>query len=178
MCFYLQLFRFIKNFYTIPDVFPLGFWSRSIAIRYASYHFQNRSVPTPLRYENHAEKNLFQNGNRRSIRYENWNGAIAIRYDGNIVLNISGIFWACYTKNNYPLIFPKYKKPYFLTSVEILNFTFQINLIWNAKFFNEMKENPLKLRNYFVFKSKHTQMDKCANSYLNNFMLHVEILLK
>ena len=41
-------------------MFPLGFWSGSIAIRYASYHFQNRSVPTPLRYENHAEKNLFQ----------------------------------------------------------------------------------------------------------------------
>ena len=44
----------------VPDVFPLGFWSGSIAIRYASYHAQNRSVPTPLRYENHAEKNLFQ----------------------------------------------------------------------------------------------------------------------
>ena len=34
--------------------------SGSIAIQYASYHFQNRSVPTPLRYENHAEKNMFQ----------------------------------------------------------------------------------------------------------------------
>ena len=40
----------------VPDVLPLGFWIGSIAIRYASYHFQNRSVPTPLRYENHAEK--------------------------------------------------------------------------------------------------------------------------
>ena len=28
-------------------MFPLGFWRGSIAIRYASYHFQNRSVPTP-----------------------------------------------------------------------------------------------------------------------------------
>ena len=37
-------------------MFPLGFWSGSIAIRYASYHFQDRSVPTPLRYENHTEK--------------------------------------------------------------------------------------------------------------------------
>ena len=36
--------------------FPLGFWSGSIASRHASYHFQNRSLPTPLRYENHAEK--------------------------------------------------------------------------------------------------------------------------
>ena len=27
------------------------------------------------------------NGNRRPIRYENWNRAIAIRYGGNIVLN-------------------------------------------------------------------------------------------
>ena len=44
----------------VPDVFPLAFRSRSIAIRYASYHFQNRSVPTPLRYKNHAEKNMFQ----------------------------------------------------------------------------------------------------------------------
>ena len=26
----------------------------------SSYHFQNRSVPTPLRYENHAEKNICQ----------------------------------------------------------------------------------------------------------------------
>ena len=41
-------------------VFPLAFRSGSIAIRYASYHFQNRSVPTPLRYENHAEKNMSQ----------------------------------------------------------------------------------------------------------------------
>ena len=41
----------------VPDVFPLAFWSGSIAIRYASYHFQNRSVPTPLHYENHGEKN-------------------------------------------------------------------------------------------------------------------------
>ena len=44
----------------VPDVFPLGLWSRPIATRYISYHFQNRGVPTPLRYENHAEKNMFQ----------------------------------------------------------------------------------------------------------------------
>ena len=44
----------------IPDVFPLAFQSGSIAIRYASYHFQNWSVPTPLRYKNHTEKNMFQ----------------------------------------------------------------------------------------------------------------------
>ena len=31
-------------------------------------------------------------------------------------LNISEIFWACYRKNNFPIIFPKYKKPDFLTS--------------------------------------------------------------
>ena len=31
-----------------------------MAIRYASYHFQNMSVPTPLRYEIHTEKNMFQ----------------------------------------------------------------------------------------------------------------------
>ena len=44
----------------IPHVFPLGFWSGSIAIRYALYHFQNQSIPTPLCYENHAKKNLRQ----------------------------------------------------------------------------------------------------------------------
>ena len=38
----------------------IRFLERSIAIRYASYHFQNQSVPTPLCYENHAEKNMFQ----------------------------------------------------------------------------------------------------------------------
>ena len=32
----------------------------SIAIRYASYLFQNRSIPTLLCYENHAKKNIFQ----------------------------------------------------------------------------------------------------------------------
>ena len=31
----------------------------------------------------------------------------------------SGIFWACYTKNNFPIIFSKYKKRNFLTSIEI-----------------------------------------------------------
>ena len=66
-------------------MFPLVFWRGSIAIRYASYHFQDRSVPTPLRYENHAEK-IRSNGKRRSIRYENWNGAIGIRYHGKKVL--------------------------------------------------------------------------------------------
>ena len=34
-------------------------------------------------------------------------------------LNISEIFWACYTKNNFPIIFLKYKKRHFLTSIEI-----------------------------------------------------------
>ena len=75
----------------VPDVFPLGLWSRPTATRYNSYHFQNRSVPTPLRYENHAEK-ICSNGNRRPIRYENWNGAIATRDDGNIVLTFNSIF--------------------------------------------------------------------------------------
>ena len=67
------------------DVFPLGFWSRSIAIRFALYHFQNWSIPTPLHYENHATKICF-NENRRPIRYKNWNKVITIRYDENIVL--------------------------------------------------------------------------------------------
>ena len=53
--------------------FPVGFWRGSLAIRYASHHFQNRSVPAPLRYKN---------GNRWPIRYENWNRAIAIWCNG------------------------------------------------------------------------------------------------
>ena len=40
--------------------FPLGFWSGSKAMRYVLSHFQNQSVPILLRYENHAQKNLFQ----------------------------------------------------------------------------------------------------------------------
>ena len=31
-------------------------------------------------------KKICSNGNRRPIQYENWNGAIAIQYDGNIIL--------------------------------------------------------------------------------------------
>ena len=31
-------------------------------------------------------KKIFSNGNRTPIRYENWNGTIAVRYDGNVVL--------------------------------------------------------------------------------------------
>ena len=34
-------------------------------------------------------------------------------------LNIPEIFWSCYMKNNFPMIFPKYKNPYILTSIEI-----------------------------------------------------------
>ena len=41
-------------------MFPFDFWSGSIAIRYASYQFQIRKVPTPLHYQNHAKKNMFQ----------------------------------------------------------------------------------------------------------------------
>ena len=65
-------------------MFPLAFRSGSIAIRYASYHFQNRSVPTPLRYENHAEKKYvpMETEGLSDMKIER---AIAIRYDGNIV---------------------------------------------------------------------------------------------
>ena len=35
-------------------------------------------------------------------------------------LHILGIFWAWYTNNSFPIIFPKYKKPHFLRSIEIL----------------------------------------------------------
>ena len=36
-------------------------------------------------------KKICSNGNRRPIRYENWNGTTAIWYDGNIVLNTNGL---------------------------------------------------------------------------------------
>ena len=56
--FYIQLFCFIKNFILYWTLLNLR--CGSIAIRYATYLFQNRSIPTPLRYENHAKKNMFQ----------------------------------------------------------------------------------------------------------------------
>ena len=34
-------------------------------------------------------------------------------------LNILEIYWACYMKNNFPLTFPKHKKPCFLASIKI-----------------------------------------------------------
>ena len=34
-------------------------------------------------------------------------------------LNISELFCRCYTKNNFPIIIPKFKKPHFLKSIEI-----------------------------------------------------------
>ena len=64
-----------------PDVFPLGFWSGSIALRHTSYHVQNQ----PLSVTKIMPKKICSNVNRRPIRYENWNGAIAFRYDGNVV---------------------------------------------------------------------------------------------
>ena len=39
----------------------------------------------PLSVMKIMPKKIRSNGNRRPIRYESWNGAIAIRYDGNIV---------------------------------------------------------------------------------------------
>ena len=63
-------------------------------------------------------------------------------------LNISEIFWSCYTKNNFSITFPKYKKPHFLTSIkpvwfETRNFLMRLKKIyWNWGI-------------SFVFKSKH-----------------------
>ena len=65
-----------------PDVFPLGFWNGSIALRYTSYHVQNQ----PLSVTKIMPKEICSNGNRRPIRYENWNEAIAFRYDGNSII--------------------------------------------------------------------------------------------
>ena len=73
-------------------------------------------------------------------------------------LNISEIFWSWYTKNNFPIIFPKYKKNLFSDANRNLKFhvSNQTSLIWNSKFFNEIKENLLELMNFFCFyKSKH-----------------------
>ena len=38
--------------------------------------------------------------NRRPIRYENWNGAIAIRYDGNIVFYLHYSYIKVVEKSN------------------------------------------------------------------------------
>ena len=99
----LQLFRFIKEtsislsnitkpslkkiswyLFSLKLKIILNYCSLCVSVRFLeqiypirSYHFQNRRVPTPFHYEN---------GNRRPIRYEHWNGVIAIRYDGNIAL--------------------------------------------------------------------------------------------
>ena len=90
-----------------PDVCPLAFCSGSIAIQYASCHFQNQYVPTPLCSKNRVEKNLFpwkqktyaiwkleqsdtdptRTKNRRPIRHKSWRSAIAIRYNGNMPLH-------------------------------------------------------------------------------------------
>ena len=74
-----------------PDMFPLAFRSGSIAIQYASYHFQNWSVPTPLPYENHAEKNMFQ---WKQKVYPIWKmeRSHSDPYDGNILLKIANLF--------------------------------------------------------------------------------------
>ena len=66
-------------------------------------------------------------------------------------LNILEIFWACYTKNNFPILFPKYKKIIFWRQSKFKISRFKPNLIWNSKFFNEIEENLLKLRNFFCF---------------------------
>ena len=43
--------------------------------------------------------------------------------------------------NNFHVIFPKYKKSHFMTPIEFK--------IGNLKFFNKIKENLLKSRNFF-----------------------------
>ena len=65
---------------------------------------------------------------------------IVLTYSRNLI--ISGIFWTCYTKNNFPVILPKYKKPHFLTSIEISKFTFQIKPVWfkTRNFLMRLKE--------------------------------------
>ena len=70
-------------------------------------------------------------------------------------------------KNNFP-IFLKYKKTWPLAVNRNLKFhvSNQPSLIWNSNFFTEIKENLFKLREFTN-----------AQSYLNNYMVHVEILL-
>ena len=57
-------FLFSFNFKIIPNYrsrcVSVRFSERIIAIWYTSYHFQNLGIPTPLRYENHSKKNMFQ----------------------------------------------------------------------------------------------------------------------
>ena len=94
-------------------------------------------------------------------------------------LSISEIFWVCSTKNNFPIIFSRCKKPHFLTSIEIWNFTFQIKPVGfeTRNFSMGLKAIFWNWGISFVFKSKHHKYTN-TQIYLNNFMLHVEILLK
>ena len=53
-------------------------------------------------------------------------------------LNISKIFWACYTKNNFPIIFLKYEKPHISNQTvwfEAQNFSMRLKKIefWNIE---------------------------------------------
>ena len=71
-------------------------------------------------------KKICSNGNRRPIWHENWNGAIAIRFDGNIVLvkeqtkyRIMKKFW---TRRYQCLQFPK--EISYMHSKSVLNISF------------------------------------------------------
>ena len=88
-------FSFVGFLFSFKLQIILNYRSRCVSITFLegiySYWIRlvllsesERSNPSP--FTKIMPKKICPNGNRRSIRYESWNRAIAIRYDGNIVL--------------------------------------------------------------------------------------------
>ena len=120
----------------VSDVFPLGFWRGSIAIQYASYHFQNWSVPSPLRYENNAEKNLFQ---WKQKAYPIWK---LERSDSNPVGWKHSISWPHFDVFSINFEHISHLVPTCLLSTlsrQILTGLINIYLLWAYKYSNPMK---------------------------------------
>ena len=133
----------------------IGEWVTSFQIRRDSYFFPSSNIKfkTPSCIQDFGLRSLHQmNIYLKAPEHE----YIFSKYSRN--LNISEIFWECYTKNNLPVIFTKYKKNHFLTSVEIWNFTFQIKPVWFEirNFLMKLKKIYWNWGISFAFKSKHT----------------------
>ena len=104
-----------------------------------------------LKWKLYSRFKIFHKNKRKLVIFAlrpRTNEYIFWKYSRN--LNISKIFWACYTKNDFPIIFPKYKITSFSDVNRNLKFhiSSQTSLIWNSKFFRvrlevtEMKPHP------------------------------------
>ena len=106
-CFYLQLFRFIKTLISLSNITKPS--SKNISlIKVFCFHLNSKSYPIivpdvfPLVFLRLVSLSESECSNSfllrkscwkkyvpmetRPIRYENWNGAIAIPYDGNSII--------------------------------------------------------------------------------------------